>query len=1082
MTTRSVDYLAKDFDSIVDALITYATVNYGTNTAGNRQWTSFNVDDFSRTWLELVAYVGDLIFFYLDVQATQSTLETATLRQAVLNIAKQFGYYVSTSTSASGTATFTLSAAGSNQTIIPAGTRLTAQNGAEFFTKSEFKAETLVVDVEVLQGTQRIESFKARGVQNEEIVLGYSSMVIDQAITDTSLYSPIVKINGDPYTLVNTFIRSLPTDTHYKVSIDSSGKGTIIFGDGVFGRQLSPNDFVQVEYRTGGGTIGNIPLNTLTTLTDPLNFVVSVTNLEEFSGGTDEESIDQLKATIPYSLSTLERAVTTEDYANVVLANFSNVAKASAAMSTDLPAVDIDVFIVPSGSTITNITDNTILYDEIRDFLDKRKLVTTTFSLKDAYGIDILLKLLVYLSTGASRTVVQTNITEALVEFFNLNTGDIDNKGTKFAQQIKLKDLQSLISSIEGIERFEFLKSTYRPNVVKNTGLNYLVAPIEIYPNCEELEWLVGAEYSADSPVNNPYTVFKKINGTVTSLDTDSLTDTLLNLAVLESTSTGVSTGASNILYDSSKTFLTNQYATNYLLIDIANNVWSITSNDAHSFTLSANALNGTVPATEVTSGNYKIVKSYIGENILFNGTIFPGIEYNTHNTVYLVGSGFDVVGTIGDNFEISIPQTATGVFGVPATVTSFTEATPSAGYGRFQCAGDPDLSDVSNSPSDYVLVTSALESYNVYAADDIMKTVDIFFDSAVTADPTVSSLGTPITITKPYYPDNNEFCMIAGLADYASGSGISAFGTIVIDSALTKANIPNNTIFTIKDIQKNIIAGGAVRVYDIGTFIGTTTITTSTAHGLSADDYVLISGVTDSSFNNAAPVKVLTTPSSKTFTFAQPLLASATSGGGTITRISYFVFRSPVSTVSTGSFSANITDVISAYEFVGAGSDNSLESVFIDISDTADAEDIKTNIVEDINVYASGDTHFLVDASDGNAQMAYVTDEVVKLIHGVVGTGGNLPIELISSPISGLEFNGLSGGLNSGHSVPVPIIPGSGDSVTDYGKKLSNGDDVDNLVFKTSKYLGDIANLRSFEIPQLGEEDIEYDLRGGIE
>ena len=86
-----IDYISKDFNSVVDALISFATAEFGPGTASNRLWTDFNEDSFSRTWLELVAFVSDIVFFYLDNQATEAYLASATLRSSVLNIAKQFG-------------------------------------------------------------------------------------------------------------------------------------------------------------------------------------------------------------------------------------------------------------------------------------------------------------------------------------------------------------------------------------------------------------------------------------------------------------------------------------------------------------------------------------------------------------------------------------------------------------------------------------------------------------------------------------------------------------------------------------------------------------------------------------------------------------------------------------------------------------------------------------------------------------------------------------------------------------------------------------------------------------------------------
>lgn len=71
----------------------------------------------------------------------------------------------------------------------------------------------------------------------------------------------------------------------------------------------------------------------------------------------------------------------------------------------------------------------------------------------------------------------------------------------------------------------------------------------------------------------------------------------------------------------------------------------------------------------------------------------------------------------------------------------------------------------------------------------------------------------------------------------------------------------------------------GAVRVNNI------VTITTTAAHGLSAGQYVTISGVSDTTFNNATgtAVLILFTPSGTTFTFSQ-VGPAATSGAGTVT------------------------------------------------------------------------------------------------------------------------------------------------------------------------------------------------------
>ena len=62
-----IDYIVADFNSATDAIINFATVNYGSGTSANRLWTDFSTDSFSRNWLEVLAYMSDVFFFYFDM-------------------------------------------------------------------------------------------------------------------------------------------------------------------------------------------------------------------------------------------------------------------------------------------------------------------------------------------------------------------------------------------------------------------------------------------------------------------------------------------------------------------------------------------------------------------------------------------------------------------------------------------------------------------------------------------------------------------------------------------------------------------------------------------------------------------------------------------------------------------------------------------------------------------------------------------------------------------------------------------------------------------------------------------------------
>lgn len=508
-TNKDIDYVQKDFTSSEDAMISFANVNFGPGTSANRLWTNFNVDSFSRNWLEIVAFIADVFFFYFDNQATQSYLQTATVLSAVQNIAQQFGFTPATATSASGVATFTTTGA----VTIPRGFRVSSTTGEQFFVTSNIVASSAgQFSGTVLQGIIVTDNFVAQGLQNEEFNLTGPNVIADLNNINTQDISPQISVNGNSYTLVNTFIRNNGLDQPPVVDslgniIGGGGRvfellqrpnGTpfIRFGDGVFGRRLVAGEAIVALYRTGGGSAGNIGAQTLTTLVDSNPSVTAVTNAAAFSGGADQQSIDQLRSLIPASLRTLQRAVSTQDYSDLLVSSFSQVFAAAAEANTTTPGVDLNVYVVPQGAGITPISANPLLENTLSNFIDRRKMVTTQFQILDAFGIGVLISIEAFLTDTASKTTVIQSIDTALSNFFSLTTGGPSGSGVGFAEQILLKDITNVIETISGIQRFEIKMLTYRPRVqdtVIGLTTKYVNSPVSIFPNVSQSEWLLAA-------------------------------------------------------------------------------------------------------------------------------------------------------------------------------------------------------------------------------------------------------------------------------------------------------------------------------------------------------------------------------------------------------------------------------------------------------------------------------------------------------------------------------------------------------------------------------------------------------------
>jgi hypothetical protein len=92
----SVKYSSRDFNSIKKDLVNYAKTYYP------ESFKDYNKSSFGALMLDTVAYVGDILSFYLDYQVNESFLDTAIEVNNVIRLGKQLGYKYETAASSYG--------------------------------------------------------------------------------------------------------------------------------------------------------------------------------------------------------------------------------------------------------------------------------------------------------------------------------------------------------------------------------------------------------------------------------------------------------------------------------------------------------------------------------------------------------------------------------------------------------------------------------------------------------------------------------------------------------------------------------------------------------------------------------------------------------------------------------------------------------------------------------------------------------------------------------------------------------------------------------------------------------------------
>jgi len=83
---RPIDYTSRDYEKIREDLLDYARRYYPTT------FKDFNEASFGALMIDAVAYVGDIMSFYLDYQANESFMDTSIEFDNVVKQARQLGY------------------------------------------------------------------------------------------------------------------------------------------------------------------------------------------------------------------------------------------------------------------------------------------------------------------------------------------------------------------------------------------------------------------------------------------------------------------------------------------------------------------------------------------------------------------------------------------------------------------------------------------------------------------------------------------------------------------------------------------------------------------------------------------------------------------------------------------------------------------------------------------------------------------------------------------------------------------------------------------------------------------------------
>jgi hypothetical protein len=258
--------------------------------------------------------------------ANESFLDSATLRENVVSLARNIGYIPRSKTAAKATVSFTIDVSTTaSQLILKAGLVCVGavDNSAYTFSIAGDVSANIVndqatfTDLEIFQGTYLTKEFIVDTSQDQRFILNNPNI-------DTSTIK--VRIGTKEYKQVDNIITVNKESEIYLIQEVADEKYELLFGDGIIGKKLSSGDVIQVSYIVTDGENGNGPsLFTYSgTTTDSNGLSVSpsgtpsLTTTEKAIGGGAIEPIDSIKYFAPRVYSSQYRAVTAKDYEAII--------------------------------------------------------------------------------------------------------------------------------------------------------------------------------------------------------------------------------------------------------------------------------------------------------------------------------------------------------------------------------------------------------------------------------------------------------------------------------------------------------------------------------------------------------------------------------------------------------------------------------------------------------------------------------------------------------------------------------------------------------------------------------------------
>ena len=442
--------------------------------------------------LDILAYNTHYNAYYLNMVANESFLDTAMLRDSVISHAKTLGYTPYSTTAPVATINFEAKSASNTAgtLTLPAGfVFLSNQIDSKAYnfvvleevTATKANSSYLFENLDIYEGQLVTYRFTHNSASNPKQVFTLPDANIDTKTITVQISPSAGNTSLSVYNNVTDILDVNVESEVYYLQENKSGKYQIYFGNDVVGKSLPDGAIVNVTYLLTNGTAANKANNFIAGVTAADSLAESISNfvitpVSAASGGSDRESVDEIKFGAAAQFSTQNRLVSFKDYESYIKKNYPSIDSLSVWGGEDeTPPVYGKVYISlkPKTNYFISETEKTRIVEEI---IKPKAVVAVDAEIRDPEYLYLLVENYVEYDkrkTTSSVESLKNAIRNSILVYRDTNIDKFDSTFvlSKLQDSIDIVDL----NAIKGSETILRLQKRFEPllNSTKTYEINF---------------------------------------------------------------------------------------------------------------------------------------------------------------------------------------------------------------------------------------------------------------------------------------------------------------------------------------------------------------------------------------------------------------------------------------------------------------------------------------------------------------------------------------------------------------------------------------------------------------------------------